>query len=161
MIKILVKFVENLLQRLRGVKSTKSITSNMPIPLDEDKIELRYFDLSEFDSPDEPGSGEKYMNVSFLEKLDYARHNLDGKMIFKINSGYRSEKHNLKVGGRWGSAHRYGLAADIAYKGSRELYWLVTTLLQVGINRIGISKSPSFVHCDVSKLKDPDVIWLY
>ena len=44
--KKLLKFVENLLVWLMDVKSTKSITSNMPIALDEDKIELRYFDIS-------------------------------------------------------------------------------------------------------------------
>jgi uncharacterized protein YcbK (DUF882 family) len=121
-------------------------------------LELKYFDISEFDSPDEVGSGSK-MDKKFLEKLDYARGNVDGKMVFKINSGYRSEKWNLKVGGRWGSSHKIGLACDIAYNGSRERYLLVTALMQVGINRLGIGKS--FVHCDVDKLKDKDVIWLY
>ena len=34
---------------------------------------MRYFDISEFDSPDEPGSGQ-YMDDEFLEMLDNARH---------------------------------------------------------------------------------------
>jgi uncharacterized protein YcbK (DUF882 family) len=80
-------------------------------------------------------------------------------MVFKINSGYRTQEWNMKVGGRFGSSHKKGLAADIAYNGSRERYLLVTALMQVGINRLGIGKS--FVHCDVDKLKDKDVIWLY
>ena len=35
-------------------------------------MNLKYFKLSEFDSPDEVGSGSK-MNYTFLEKLDQAR----------------------------------------------------------------------------------------
>ena len=61
----MLKCVKNLLEKLRVVKYTKSITYN---------LELKYFKLFEFDSPDEPGSGSK-MNINFLEKLDYARHN--------------------------------------------------------------------------------------
>ena len=104
------------------------------------------------------GSGVK-MDSKFLEKLDYARGNVDGEMVFKINSGYRTQEWNMKVGGRFGSSHKKGLACDIAYNGSRERYLLVTALMQVGINRIGIGKS--FIHADVDKLKDADVIWLY
>ena len=117
---------------------------------------LRYFNLSEFDSPDEVGSGAK-MDIDFLHKLDEARH--IAQTPFKINSGYRSKEHNLKVGGRVGSSHLKGLAADIGYNGSRERYLILNALMQVGINRIGIAKS--FIHCDVDNLKDKNVIWLY
>ena len=122
------------------------------------ELDLKYFKLSEFDSPDEIGSGKK-MDSKFLEKLDYARGNVDGQMVFKINSGYRTQEHNLKVGGRFGSSHKKGLAVDIAYNGSRERYILINALMSIGINRIGIGKT--FIHCDVDKSKDPDVIWLY
>jgi hypothetical protein len=146
---------------LKALKNSLN-SFKMPIPLYpiDQPIKLKYFKLSEFDSPDEVGSGKK-MDSKFLEKLDYARGNVDGQMVFKINSGYRTQEWNLKVGGRFGSSHKKGLACDIAYNGSRERYLLVTALMQVGINRIGISKSGSFVHCDVDKAKDPDVIWLY
>ena len=36
-------------------------------------MELRYFKLEEFDSPDYPGSGEKFMDWEFLDCLDEAR----------------------------------------------------------------------------------------
>ena len=127
----------------------------MPIPLEIEQ-KLTYFNLSEFDSPDELGSGSK-MDKSFLRKLDTAR-GIAG-IPFKINSGYRSEKHNLKVGGRWGSAHKFGLAADIAYEGSRECYLIVNALMHVYFNRIGIGKN--FIHVDISEERDQDVIWLY
>jgi len=147
----MLKWIKDLLQKLKGLRFTQYIPK---------KLNLKYFknDLSEFDSPDEVGSGSK-MDKKFLEKLDYARGNVDGEMVFKINSGYRTQEWNMKVGGRFGSSHKKGLAVDIAYNGSRERYLLVTALMQVGINRIGIGKS--FVHADVDKLKDADVIWLY
>ena len=129
------------------VKSTKSITSD---------LQLTYFDLKEFDSPDEFGSGYR-MDKDFLRRLDTAR-GIAG-IPFKINSGYRTAAHNEKVGGRVGSSHKKGLAADIGYYGSRERYLILSALMQVGINRIGIAKG--FIHCDVDKNKDEDVIWLY
>ena len=145
--KKLLKFVENLLAKLMAVKSTKSITSD---------LQFTYFDITEFDSPDEYGSGYR-MDKDFLRRLDTAR-GIAG-IPFKINSGYRTAAHNEKVGGRVGSSHKKGLAADIGYYGSRERYLILSALMQVGINRIGIAKG--FIHCDVDKNKDEDVIWLY
>ena len=77
-------------KRLKGLKFTNYTISN---------LNLKYFKLSEFDSPDQVGSGKK-MNKKFLEKLDYARHNAG--IPFKINSGYRTEARNTLVGGRVG-----------------------------------------------------------
>ena len=121
------------------------------------KLQLKYFTLKEFDSPDEPGSGSK-MNEKFLEKLDYARHNAG--VPFKINSGYRSAHWNDKIlKARIGSSHKLGLAADIHCVNSRDRALIIKALLDVGINRIGIAKT--FIHCDVDKQKDQDVFWLY
>ena len=145
--KVFLKFVGNLFKRLKGLKFTNYTISN---------LNLKYFKLSEFDSPDQVGSGKK-MNKKFLEKLDYARHNAG--IPFKINSGYRTEARNTLVGGRVGSSHLKGLAVDIAYKGSRERYIILNALISVGINRIGIGNS--FIHCDLDNSKSQDVIWLY
>ena len=144
---MLVNFVGNLCEKLGALKFIKFTTYN---------LDLKYFNLSEFDSPDEVGSGNK-MDSKFLEKLDYARHNAG--IPFKINSGYRTEIHNALVGGRIGSSHLKGLAVDIAYNGSRERYIILNALMSVGINRLGIGKS--FIHCDLDNSKDQDVIWLY
>ena len=144
----MLKCIRYLLKKLRVARFTNHITYN---------LDLKYFKLSEFDSPDELGSGSK-MDKKFLEKLDYARHNAG--IPFKINSGYRTAYHNDKVlGARIGSSHKKGIAADIGYNGSRDRYIIVKSLMEVGITRIGIGKS--FVHCDVDKQKDQDVIWLY
>ena len=58
---------------------------------------MLHFELSEFDSPDEQGSG-KYMDESFLSMLDDAR-GIAG-IPFIINSGFRSKSHNAYVGGK-------------------------------------------------------------
>jgi zinc D-Ala-D-Ala carboxypeptidase len=146
-IKKMLKWIKDLLQKLRELRFIQYIPKD---------LELKYFKLSEFDSPDEVGSGKK-MDSKFLEKLDYARHNAE--IPFKINSGYRTQEWNMKVGGRFGSSHKKGLAVDIGYEGSRDRYLILNALMEVGITRFGIAKG--FIHCDVDKSKDPDVIWLY
>ena len=133
--------------KLKVLRFTKFTTCN---------LDLKYFSLSEFDSPDKIGSG-KLMDYTFLEKLDYARGNAE--IPFKINSGYRTKSRNLLVGGGVGSSHLKGLACDIMCIRSRDRFIIINSLLEVGINRIGIAKT--FIHCDVDKSKDPDVIWMY
>ena len=147
--KKILKFVESWLAKLlMGLKSTKSGTHN---------LDLTYFTLSEFDSPDEVGSGYR-MDMDFLRRLDTAR-GIAG-IPFRINSGYRTAYHNDKViQARIGSSHKKGLAVDIGYNGSRERYIILNALMQVGITRFGIAKT--FIHCDVDNNKDEDVIWLY
>lgn len=145
---MILKYVKSLLKRLRAVKFTNHTIYN---------LKLKYFKLSEFDSPDEPGSGSK-MDKKFLEKLDYARHNAG--IPFRINSAYRSKHWNDKIlQARIGSSHKKGLAVDIHCIGSRNRALIIKSLMEVGINRIGIGKT--FIHCDVDKIKDPDVLWLY
>jgi zinc D-Ala-D-Ala carboxypeptidase len=147
--KKLLKFVESLLVKLlMELKFTKSLVSN---------LDLKYFTLKEFDSPDEVGSGYR-MDKDFLRRLDTAR-GIAG-IPFKINSGYRTAHHNDNViKARIGSSHKKGLAADIGYEGSRERYIILKALMEVGITRYGIAKT--FIHCDVDNNKDEDVIWLY
>ena len=52
------------------------------------------FELNEFDSPDDKGSG-KYMDESFLSMLDDAR-GIAG-IPFIINSGFRSKSHIMHM----------------------------------------------------------------
>jgi zinc D-Ala-D-Ala carboxypeptidase len=117
-------------------------------------MELENFKLSEFDSPDQLGSGSK-MNPDFLERLDKAR--AIAGIPFKINSGYRTEAHNKKVGGEPNSAHTKGFAADIAYSGGSNGYKILTALMQVGFTRLGIYKT--WIHCDSDPSLPSKVIW--
>jgi hypothetical protein len=119
-------------------------------------MNLRYFNLDEFDSPDEPGSGE-LMDEEFLQMLDAARH--FAGVPFKINSGYRTRSHNRKVGGTKNSSHMVGMAADIACVESRQRAYIIGGLIEAGFNRIGIGQT--FIHADNDPEKPEDVIWHY
>lgn len=123
------------------------------------KINWNYFpnfERSEFDSPDKPGSGDN-MSIDLLDKLQAMR-NLYKKPIF-VTSGYRTEKHNTKVGGTTDSAHLKGLAVDISCLGSRQRFRLISIALMVGFTRIGIKVDA--LHLDLDSSKPQNVAWLY
>jgi len=117
---------------------------------------MRNFELSEFDSPDEQGSG-KYMDESFLSMLDDAR-SLAG-IPFIINSGFRTPSHNAYVGGEEESSHQFGYAVDLHCTDSRSRYIIIDALTKAGFTRFGIGKT--FIHTDSDPDKDPNVIWTY
>jgi hypothetical protein len=120
-------------------------------------MNLRYFNLEEFDSPDAPGSGEQHMDEEFLTMLDKARHYAG--VPFVINSGYRTRAHNRKVGGSKHSSHMNGMAADISCTESRQRAYIIGGLLEAGFNRIGIGQT--FIHADNDPEKPEDVVWTY
>ena len=117
---------------------------------------MKYFKHEEFDSLDEPGSGLK-MSEEILHMLDAVRKEYGKPM--KINSGYRTEARNKKIGGVKNSSHLRGLAADISCKNSKDRFALVNLLLKAGFKRIGIAGS--FIHVDIDKTKSQNLIWGY
>jgi len=117
-------------------------------------MKLNNFKLHEFDSPDLKGSGT-LMDETFLSMLDEAR--TLANIPFKINSGYRTEKHNKKVKGVSGSSHTRGYAADIKCIDSNSRFIILNALITVGFNRIGVYKT--FIHCDIDNDKPRNVIW--
>lgn len=119
-------------------------------------MELVHFKISEFDSPDVEGSGIN-MDVDFLLHLDKLR-GICG-FPFKITSGYRTEKHNEKVGGKRNSAHTRGKAVDIAVSNSFHRHQIVKHGIRLGITRFGLAKN--FVHIDMDETLSPFVIWTY
>jgi zinc D-Ala-D-Ala carboxypeptidase len=122
------------------------------------KKEVKYFNKSEFDSPDDEGSGEN-MDNGFLIRLDTARE--FAGIPFKITSGYRTLYHNKQVGGAKNSSHTNipCNACDIAVTDSSARYKIVDGLLKAGFVRIGIGKN--FIHCDTDTNKSQNVIWHY
>ena len=117
---------------------------------------MTYFTFSEFDSPDQPGSG-KNMDATLLQMLDLARE-LYGKPMI-VNSGFRTEDHNIKVGGTAKSSHLNGLAADIRCLNSSDRFAMLEAFKQVGFNRLGIAAT--FIHVDTDTTKPPNLIWTY
>ncbi len=117
---------------------------------------MKYFKLSEFDSPDLPGSGAE-MNQEFLHMLDAAR-KIYGKPM-RVNSGYRTKEHNAKIGGVKNSSHIKGLAADISCKNSNERFEMLQAFIKAGFKRIGVASG--FTHVDTDKTKSQNIIWTY
>ena len=119
-------------------------------------MKFKYFTYEEFDSPDLKGSGE---NVSdeLINMLDIVRKKY-GKSI-TINSGYRTSERYKLVGGKPGSSHLKGLAADLKCDNSTDRFKLYDILRGVGFKRIGVGKT--FIHVDIDKDKSPEVFWVY
>ncbi len=96
------------------------------------------------------------MNMDFVEVLDKVRDLAE--IPFKVNSGYRSARHNKKVKGSPNSSHLRGLAADIHCVDSDSRLRIVYAAIQVGITRIGIGKT--FIHLDTDPNK-VSALWVY
>ena len=74
------------------------------------------------------------------------------KKPIHINSAYRSEEYNAKVGGVKTSQHIMGKAADIAIKGLSplEVYKTIERLIENGdMLQGGLGLYDSFVHYDI------------
>lgn len=69
-----------------------------------------------------------------------------------INSAYRTEAHNKKVGGAAYSQHKYGMAADIVVKGVTPLEAARYAHTLLG-SRGGVGLYKTFVHVDVRAAK--------
>lgn len=112
------------------------------------------FSRHEFDSPDEPGSGDR-MQPEFLDRLFVARK--DANVPFIFTSGVRTPEHNKSEGGSKDSSHLRGFAADISATSSRHKFIILTALLKAGFTRIGVYSWG--LHVDSDPSKDVNVIW--
>lgn len=114
------------------------------------------FTLSDFDSPDQIGSGQN-MNRNFLIMLEKVEKLIGFEL--KFSSGFRTEKHNGTVGGVRGSAHTKGLAVDIKTPTIAQRDKIVWAAKKIGFKRIGIGST--FVHLDYDLSKPQYVAWGY
>jgi len=110
------------------------------------------FSLSEFDSNDGSKAPESviYQLEKVAQNLQVLRAYL-GKPI-KINSGYRSPEHNVKIGGAKNSQHVLGNAADIVVDGytPRQVFDAIELLQGRGEMAIGgLHAYDTFVHYDI------------
>lgn len=132
--------------------------------LEEKKIEfnikLNYFNISEFNEPNNPGSGKANMDINLLMILDNMRHR--SGIPYKITSAYRSQEYNDKLpNSSKDSAHIKGKAVDIAAPTSRQKYLIIEAALHFGIERIGVGSN--FIHIDIQEEneKPTNVVWTY
>lgn len=100
------------------------------------------FKLKEFKCKD--GSDEVLLDSSFVrEKLQAIRDHF-GKPVL-INSAYRTESYNKKVGGAKNSYHMKGMAFDIRISGV-DLDTICKYAQSIGV--LGIIRYNTFVHID-------------
>lgn len=95
-----------------------------------------------------------------LESLSRFFFEKTGKKI-TVTSGARCAKHNKEVGGVASSAHVSGLAVDVAFANSYELYIINQYLYQIGVERIGLNFAKKFVHFDIDETKPKPVYFKY
>jgi len=110
------------------------------------------FTKEEFDCTD----GSKMPNrvyhnmVKVANQLQVLRKVL--KKPIHVNSGWRSEEYNAKIGGVKTSQHLVGKAADIAVKGMQplEVYNAIENLIDNGdMLQGGLGLYDTFVHYDI------------
>lgn len=114
---------------------------------------MKYFEKEDFTC--KCGCGFNIINPTLTQLLDQARE--IAKTAFTVNCGCRCLKHNKEVGGEDNSSHLRGLACDISAKTSVQRFAILSALIKVGFNRIGIYKT--FIHCDIDSTLPKNVIW--
>ncbi len=92
------------------------------------------------------GCGFATADIELVQVLENIRAHFGEPVI--INSGCRCEQHNRDVGGRPGSKHLQGIAADIVVRG------IVPGLVVKYLNnkypdKYGIGEYRSFTHIDI------------
>ncbi len=120
----------------------------------------RSIDLSTFDSPDIPGSGN-CMDRRLLLMLQQLKMRTGYPIFSWINSGARSASHNQKVGGASRSSHKIPtcMAVDIGVPSTDIRNQLVYEARNLGFKRIGVGRT--FVHLDTDENKSQYVAWGY
>lgn len=103
----------------------------------------RNFRTVEFDCKGKGCCSKTPINIELVGYLQVIRNYFNKPVT--INSGYRCQKHNKKVGGAINSRHTQGMAADIVVKGVKPIE-VAKFAETIGIRGIGLYDS--FVHID-------------
>ena len=94
------------------------------------------------------------MDEKFMSKLDELREKL--KQPMTISSGYRSESHNIAIGGSKQSAHLKGCAVDVVCSGHKA-FEIVRLAMELGFTGIGVKQKgvhgKRFIHLDTMPRK--------
>ena len=114
------------------------------------------FSLQEFQCKDGSDIPNEYLPnvIQLANNLQVLRDFI--KKPITINSGYRSPKHNVKIGGVKNSQHLVAKASDIRVEGitPKELAKVIESLIKDGkMQQGGIGVYPTFVHYDIRGTK--------
>lgn len=95
------------------------------------------------------------LNAKLVQMLDRAREYAG--VPFILTSTVRTIAENNAAGGVEDSSHLAGLAVDIRAKDSVARFKIMTGLIAIGFNRIGIYEH--HIHADIDTSKAGDVMW--
>ena len=130
-----------------GESNAEPMVKEFSLKKDKNKYISRNFKVSEFRCKD--GSDKILIDVDFIQnKLQAIRDHFGAPVT--INSGYRTESYNKKVGGAKKSFHMTGQAFDIVVKGHTPAE--VARYAQ-SLDIKGIIQYNSFVHIDGRETK--------
>ena len=96
------------------------------------------------------------MHPQLIAALDMAR--AKAGVPFKVNSGFRCQKHNKAVGAKPTSSHTLGLAVDVAFADGTQGIKILKALMPF-FDRIGIGSN--FIHVDIDPNKPGPAMWVY
>ena len=110
------------------------------------------FNKKEFASKDGAGMPEDvWQNIKTLAKqLEVLRSHLNKPIT--VTSGFRSETHNNRIGGKKNSQHLLGKASDLQVKGlkPKTVYKAIEKLIEQGkMLEGGLGLYDTFVHYDI------------
>lgn len=115
------------------------------------------FNSEEFDCTDGTKVPNEYMSnlQELADNLQVLRDYIKEPLLI-TGSGYRTESHNIKVGGAKHSQHLTASASDInamSYS-PRRLYNVIEKLITSGdMKQGGLGRYPGFVHYDIRGTK--------
>lgn len=128
---------------------------------DEQWTTIAFFKPSEFDSPDQPGSGHAAMQYEFVSRLDSLRAEWGHPLV--VNSGFRTPEHNATLAdAKPNSAHTRGFAADLGVAGGLPgCIRFAILAARRGFNRCGVDLHGHYVHLDCDPSLPQQVVWFY
>ena len=117
--------------------------------------DTKHFKVSEFTC--KCGCGTNNIDQRIIDMAQKIREEI-GEAV-RVNSGYRCDKHNARVGGVKGSFHTKGLAADLSSSvGANKLFEAVKKLKEAGqlqdLEYCILYKRKNFIHIDCGKKRN-------
>ena len=116
---------------------------------------LTYLRWSQFDSPDSPGSGKRFMDRETVLLLDRVVHKT--KMVLDIRAAYATPKYAELLGVTTKDPHRIGKAVRIRILSPKKRMRLVRALILEGVTRIALARDIVYYDTDYQQ---PNQEWL-
>ena len=117
---------------------------------------LTYLTWDMFDSPDQPGSGYKFMEREPVLALDRAIDMMDRKMFNNVVIGYASPYLAKKMNYSINNSHRVGKAILLRVKCPKKKWDLIYALMAQKVPRIALQRNDKneLVYFDMDDQKE-------